>query len=96
MNSKSMRDNPLFMRNNFEARGKYGFALIKKQDFNIETPTLIACSDTRANDNEINKKNGVHFFVDDYRFNGIYDNPTPRHLFQESINTRKSQLRAQS
>ena len=31
--------------------------------------------DTRANDNEENKKKGVHFFVDDYRFNGIYDNP---------------------
>ena len=75
MQSKIMRKNPLFMRNNFEARGKYGFALIKKQDFNIENPTLIACSDTRANDNEINKSNGVHFFVDDYRFNSIYDNP---------------------
>ena len=75
MQSKIMRDNPLFMRNNFEARGKYGFALIKKQDFDIENPTLIACSDTRANDNETNTKNGVHFFVDDYRFNGIYDNP---------------------
>ena len=36
---------------------------------------LVACSDTRANDNEENKKKGVHFFVDDYRFNGIYDNP---------------------
>lgn len=75
MQSKIMRENSLFMRNNFEARGKYGFALIKKQDFNIENPTLIACSDTRSNDNESNKKNGVHFFVDDYRFNGIYDNP---------------------
>jgi hypothetical protein len=75
MQSKIMRDSPLFMRNNFEARGKYGFALIKKQDFDIENPTLIACSDTRANDNETNTKNGVHFFVDDYRFSGIYDNP---------------------
>ena len=75
MQSKIMRENSLFMRNNFEARGKYGFSFIKKQDFNIENPTLIACSDTRANDNEVNKKNGVHFFVDDYRFNGIYDNP---------------------
>lgn len=36
---------------------------------------LVACSDTRANDNEVNKKKGVHFFVDDYRFSGIYDNP---------------------
>lgn len=75
MRSKLMRENSLFMRNNFEPSGKYGFPLIKKQELNIENPTLISFADTRANDNEINKKNGVHFFVDDYRFNGIYDNP---------------------
>ena len=28
-----------------------------------------------ANDNEENKKKGVHFFVDDYRFSGIYNHP---------------------
>lgn len=28
-----------------------------------------------ANDREENKKAGVHFFVDDYRFKGIYNNP---------------------
>lgn len=75
MNSKMMREDSLFMRNTFEPHGKYGFSLIKNQDININTPTLIACSDTRTNDNEINKKSGVHFFVDDYRFNGIYDHP---------------------
>ena len=75
-----MRENPLFMRNNFESRGKYGFALIKKQVLNTDSPSLIACSDTRSNDNESNKKSGVHFFVDDYRFSGIYDNP------QKSLN----------
>jgi len=75
MKSITMRENPLFMRNNFESRGKYGFALIKKQVLNTDSPSLIACSDTRSNDNESNKKSGVHFFVDDYRFSGIYDNP---------------------
>lgn len=80
MKSITMRGNPLFMRNNFESRGKYGFALIKKQPLDIESPSLIACSDTRSNDNENNKKSGVHFFVDDYRFSGVYDNP------QKSLN----------
>lgn len=75
MKSITMRENPLFMRNSFESRGKYGFALIKKQVLNIASPSLIACSDTRSNDTESNKKNGVHFFVDDYRFSGIYENP---------------------
>lgn len=70
-----MRENPLFMRNSFASCGKWGIPIVKKQDLPIEDIMLIACSDTRANDNEENKKKGVHFFVDDYRFQGIYDQP---------------------
>lgn len=75
MTSKTMRDNPLFMRNNFKSTGRWGIPLIRKQELLTNDIMLVACSDTRANDNEENKKKGVHFFVDDYRFNGIYDNP---------------------
>lgn len=75
MTSKIMRDNPLFMRNNFEATGKWGLPLIQKQSLPTDNIALVACSDTRNNDNKENKQKGVHFFVDDYRFNGIYDNP---------------------
>ncbi len=75
MNSKEMRNNPLFMRNSYETDGKWEIPLVKKQKLDMNDIRLIACSDTKANDNESNKKNGVHFFVDDYRFNGIYDNP---------------------
>ena len=75
MTSKTMRDNPLFMRNIFKSVGKWGISIIRKQELSTNDIMLVACSDTRANDNEENKKKGVHFFVDDYRFNGIYDNP---------------------
>lgn len=75
MTSKTMRDNPLFMRNNFKTSGKWGLPLIQKQSLSTDNIVLVACSDTRANDNEENKQKGVHFFVDDYRFNGIYNNP---------------------
>ena len=75
MTSKSMRDNSLFMRNSFESTGKWGIPLVKKQEYSTDNIMLVACSDTRANDNEENKKKGVHFFVDDYRFSGIYDHP---------------------
>ena len=75
MTSKSMRDNALFMRNSFESTGKWGIPLVKKQKYSTDNIMLVACSDTRANDNEENKKKGVHFFVDDYRFSGIYDHP---------------------
>ena len=63
------------MRNGFETVGKWNIPLIKKQKFDSREVRLIACSDTKTNDSENNKKRGVHFFVDDYRFNGIYDHP---------------------
>lgn len=75
MNSIKMREDSLFMRNNFSSTGKWGIPLVKRQELSISKINLIACSDTRANDNDENKKKGVHFFVDDYRFNGIYNNP---------------------
>lgn len=75
MQSKQMRDDSLFMRNNFATTGKWGLPVVKRQDLPFDEINLIACSDTRAHDNKENKKSGVHFFVDDYRFNGIYDHP---------------------
>lgn len=75
MTSKTMRNNPLFMRNNFACAGKWDIPLVKKQNIDTNNISLIACSDTKANDKAINKIHGVHFFVDDYRFSGIYNNP---------------------
>lgn len=75
MTSLEMRNNILFMRNEFKTTGKFEFPIVKKQKINVDNLSLISCSNTRANDNQQNKKRGVHFFVDDYRFNSIYNNP---------------------
>lgn len=75
MTSKEMREDPLFMRNTFTPTGKWGIPLVRKQNIDINSVELIACSDTKANDDAINKQKGVHFFVDDWRFAGIYKNP---------------------
>ena len=75
MTSLDMRNDALFMRNSFSTVGKWEIPLVKKQGLPIGDIMLVACSDTRANDNEVNRKKGVHFFVDDYRFSGIYNNP---------------------
>lgn len=61
-NSKTMRDNPLFMCNTFPVRGKWNIPLIKKQELDTTNLSLIACADTKSNDIDINKKNGIHFF----------------------------------
>ena len=70
-----MRKDPLFMRNNFISVGKWGFSLIKNQDIDLTNLQLIASSNTKANDSSYNKAKGVHHYVDDYRFNSIYDHP---------------------
>ena len=49
--------------------------MIRKQEIPLDGVRLVACSDTRAKDREENKVCGVHFFVDDWRFEGIYRNP---------------------
>ena len=75
MTSNNMRDNPLFMRNSFETFGKYEFPIVKKQNIPLDHVHLIAFSDTKLYDNLINMSCGVHFFIDDYRFEGIYTHP---------------------
>lgn len=73
--SKNFRANSLFMRNSFETSGKWNIPLVHKQEIKTSSLSLIAYSDTRKNDNELNCKKGVHFFVDDYRFEAIYRQP---------------------
>ena len=73
MKSYSYRNNPLFLRNEFECEGKWGFPVVKKQEIDLSNIELIACSDISKKDTN-NLHKGVHFFVDDYRFDSFYDN----------------------
>ncbi len=75
MTSVEMRANVLFSRNGFLTSGKWQIPLIEKQNMDLSDIQLISYSDIRTNDNEINRRKGVHFFIDDYRFEGIYRNP---------------------
>ena len=75
MTSLEMRANPLFSRNEFLTSGRWQLPIIEKQNIDLDNAKLIAYSDTRTNDNAINREKGVHFFIDDYRFEGIYRNP---------------------
>ncbi len=74
MHSCQMRNNPLFLRNQFEPSGRWKYPIIRKQSLVSAPIELIACSDTRKND-QCNTHKGVHFFVDDFRFEGIYRHP---------------------
>lgn len=75
MNSFEMRRNPLFLRNSFESYGKYDIPLVKKQEILLSGVGLLSFSDTKTSDLECNTNKGVHFFIDDYRFEGVYNHP---------------------
>ena len=74
MTSKQFRNNSMFLRNEFEVEGKWGFPIIRKQDIDLADVELIACSDVSKGDDK-NLDKGVHFFVDDYRFEVTYNHP---------------------
>ena len=75
MTSVEMRNNLLFMRNEFHVSGRWEFPIIAKQDIPLDKVGLIAYANTKLNDTSENKRCGFHFFVDDYRFTGTYNNP---------------------
>jgi hypothetical protein len=68
------RNDPMFLRNQFKGTERYGFPLIRKRKIKLDNLGLIACVNTIKDDEEYFDF-GVHFFVDDYRFEDIYDNP---------------------
>ena len=75
MKSIVFRNDPLFLRNEFEVEGKWQLPLVRRQIFDIDNIELIAVSDTKYNDVDVNRRKGVHFFVDDYKFESVYKNP---------------------
>ena len=75
MNSKNMRENPLFMRNAYAGGGRWSIPLIRRQSLPNHELLWLACSNARRNETRNASNIGVHFFVDDYRFEGIYNHP---------------------
>ena len=45
--SKGMRENPLFMRNQYQVCGPWGIPLVKKQLLDVSDIHLISCANTR-------------------------------------------------
>lgn len=75
MKSVEFRNDPLFLRNEFETAGAWQMPLIRKQNFDLSNLQLISFSDAKYNDNLVNRMKGLHFFVDDYKFDVVYRNP---------------------
>lgn len=72
--SADHRRYPMFLRNQFAGQGKWGIPLVRKQPLPLDNIDLIACTNLKDHDYE-NFDLGVHFFVDDFRFDDIYERP---------------------
>ena len=75
MNSYSYRNDPIFLRNQYETHGKYQFPYIRKHAFTFTQVRLIALSATKLNDTPENCCKIAHGFLDDYRMNVFYKYP---------------------
>lgn len=63
MTSLEMRNDALFMRNEFETVGNWQIPLVRKQSVNISNLSLITCSDTKKHENEISIYIVVYTFL---------------------------------
>lgn len=76
MLSIDARSKQTFLRNEFDAFGKCNIPLIRKNELALANVNLISYTDIKTNDIDENKQKGVHFYIDDYRMEGLYYNPT--------------------
>ena len=75
LQSYNIRNSDKFLRKNYEMLGLWEIPHIRRQEVNLNNIKLLACSHTRLNEDEQHRQYGVHFYVDDPRFAGIYNNP---------------------
>lgn len=73
MTSEEFRTNPLLLRNQFEQSGTFEIPVIHKEKVSLENLTLIGYDKINSGkENQI-----VHFFLDDYKFEVLWNNPEP-------------------
>lgn len=74
MKSEEFRNNPMFLRNQFKGDGVFEIPKIEKEEITLENVELIGYD--KLSENETDKI--VHFFLDDYKFEVMWNDPEPR------------------
>jgi len=74
LKSVDFRNNPMFLRNQFVRDGTFEMPMIKKTRLDLETIELIGYD--RLSEGQTDKI--VHFFLDDYKFEVLWNDPDPR------------------
>lgn len=71
MTSQEFRNNPMFLRNQFEQDGIFGIPKLKKDEIDLEEIAFIGYDKLQRE--ETNKI--VHFFLNDYKFEVMWNHP---------------------
>lgn len=74
MTSEEFRNNPMFLRNQFETDGVFEMPKIRKDEISLENIALVGYD--KLSDNKTDRI--VHFFLDDYKFEVMWNDPEPR------------------
>ncbi|MGI5897408.1 MAG: DUF4417 domain-containing protein [Oscillospiraceae bacterium] len=77
MTSEEFRNNPLFLRNQFKSDGVFEMPIIRRQNIDFKDIQLIGYEQTKPND-KVHAQSFVHFFLDDYKFEVMWNDPEPR------------------
>ena len=75
MHSIEARSKQTFLRNEFDAFGKWNMPIVKKNGLDLVGVNLIGYPDIKTNDIDENKQRGIHFYIDDYKMEGLYYTP---------------------
>jgi len=78
-NSYASRNDALFLRNTLNTQGRLNIPLIRKQEVHLENISLLPYNLIKINDKK-HAASGIHFFIDDYRFEKVYRNPEQEFL----------------
>ena len=73
MPDKEIKNN-MFLRNDFKGKGIFEIPIIKKENISLKDLSLIGYDKLSTN----NYDKIVHFFLDDYKFESLWNNPEPR------------------
>jgi len=73
--SKHLRQSYKLLRNDFRSSNKWEIPCVKRCTVDITGIKLVGIDKTRQSDNSRNILKTVHFFVEDYKIEKLYNNP---------------------
>lgn len=76
LSSRTLRESPMTIRNQFESHSTLQIPTIKCSAFELPSISLIACDHVKTTAPKEDQNKMVHFFVDDYKLNRYYDSPS--------------------